>query len=86
MWYDKYYEKTNAQLKSFRKLGFETHVMTVKSSNKELVCEIGDIDDDMDSYNTFESITISKLYGLGFFLLFKAFFKYVSNKKSTHCI
>lgn len=81
LWYDKYYEKTNAQLKSFRKLGFITHVMTVKSVGNTLTCEIGTIGDGMECYNIVHTITVARLFNLGYLHLFSSFFKYVINEK-----
>ena len=79
LWYDKYYEKTNAQLKSFRKLGFETHIMTIKSADNRLICEIGAILDNLETYDVIHTINISKLYGLGYFTLFKKFFLFIED-------
>ena len=36
LWYEKYGNKTNAQLKSFRKLGYDTHVATIVSSGSSI--------------------------------------------------
>lgn len=81
LWYDKYYEKTNAQLKSFRKFSFETHIMTVKAKNNKLLCEIGAITDNLDTYDIIHTIEINKLMGLGYFALFKEFFRFVEDNK-----
>ena len=36
LWYEKYGNKTNAQLKSFRKLGYDTHVATIVSRGSSI--------------------------------------------------
>ena len=40
LWYEKYVNKTNAQLKSFRKLGYVTHVATIVLSNSSVRLQV----------------------------------------------
>ena len=42
LWYEKYGNKTRAQLKSFRRLGFSTHVATIVDGPKLVIYDISD--------------------------------------------
>ena len=44
LWYEKYGNKTRAQLKSFRRLGFSTHVATIVYGPKLVIYSISDTD------------------------------------------
>lgn len=73
LWYEKYGNKTRAQLKSFRRAGYSTYVATV-SVKDELMLSIISIDNSCS-----ENIVISKAFS-SYSLLFKYLFEYAINE------
>lgn len=45
LWYEKYSNKTNGQLKAFRQLGYTTHIATIQNRDKGLFLIISEITD-----------------------------------------
>lgn len=81
LWYDMYYEKTNAQIKSFRKLGFATHVMTIDNSGNAPTCKVINASNaanpSENEADVVTSFSCNNNYGLGYTKIFRCFFDWV---------
>lgn len=85
LWYEKYGNKTRAQLKSFRKAGFITHVATVISNNDHKEVVVINISDNTSSNsikdNTNSEKFIFRYSSNNYRDLFKELFSFCINEK-----